>query len=288
MLMQTRNVDEFGEEIVPLETAIEQKKAYTKPRLKRHYNLRPKRGQAPAFAFKNAFGTECFCFSVADCIPIKPRAKPSDKQLEVQEKFKQVATKRRAEATLKRYSGCRFIKPDDLILDTETTGLGGDAQVIEIAVVSMAGEVLFNSLIRPTVQVEPGAQAVHGISDVELESAMPLRFHYKKLESILAGKTVWAFNASFDREKLYESCIANGLDEFDIEWRCAMYLSADILGATNKYGTISLANACAELGVVNSSAHAALADSQATREVLQSFRSRFDEAQKTLISTSPV
>lgn len=36
-----------------------------------------------------------------------------------------------------------------VILDTETTGLGADAEVVELAVLSPRGEVLFDSLVRP-------------------------------------------------------------------------------------------------------------------------------------------
>ncbi|MBR9829321.1 MAG: 3'-5' exonuclease, partial [Oceanospirillales bacterium] len=58
-----------------------------------------------------------------------------------------------------------------VFLDTETTGLDDDAQMVEIAVVDENGSVLFESYCRPTVPVDPGAQAVHGIGSEVLAGA---------------------------------------------------------------------------------------------------------------------
>ena len=54
---------------------------------------------------------------------------------------------------------------DWLVLDTETTGLDNHDEVISVAVVSAGGEVLFHSLVRPTVRIHPRASAVNGITD---------------------------------------------------------------------------------------------------------------------------
>ena len=58
-----------------------------------------------------------------------------------------------------------------VFLDTETTGLDDTAEVIEIAIVDAAGAVIFESYCRPTVPVDPGAQAVHGIGPEKLATA---------------------------------------------------------------------------------------------------------------------
>jgi DNA polymerase III epsilon subunit-like protein len=58
-----------------------------------------------------------------------------------------------------------------LVLDTETTGLGNSYEIIELAVVNPEGEVLFQSLIKPTVPVYEGARKVHQITDDMLANA---------------------------------------------------------------------------------------------------------------------
>jgi DNA polymerase III epsilon subunit-like protein len=52
-----------------------------------------------------------------------------------------------------------------VILDTETTGLDNQAQVIEIAVIDLVGITLFDTLIRPTIPVSSEATAVHGLDN---------------------------------------------------------------------------------------------------------------------------
>ncbi|WP_370656558.1 3'-5' exonuclease, partial [Klebsiella pneumoniae] len=71
---------------------------------------------------------------------------------------------------MQRYCGCssrtkRGNNMATVFLDTETTGLDDHAELVEIAVVNEDGCVLFESFCRPTVPVDPGAQAVHGIGD---------------------------------------------------------------------------------------------------------------------------
>lgn len=46
-----------------------------------------------------------------------------------------------------------WVGQDLLIVDTETTGLENDAQIVEIAVVDLAGRVLLDSLVKPTIYI---------------------------------------------------------------------------------------------------------------------------------------
>lgn len=60
---------------------------------------------------------------------------------------------------------------DVLILDTETTGLGTKAEVIEVAVIDTTGRCLFESLSLPQGSVSSGAYSLHGLSRERLEEA---------------------------------------------------------------------------------------------------------------------
>src|SRR3712207_7510717 len=46
------------------------------------------------------------------------------------------------------------------VLDSETTGLGNPTDFVEVGVVSSRGEPLFDSLIKPSCPVQPGASRV--------------------------------------------------------------------------------------------------------------------------------
>jgi DNA polymerase-3 subunit epsilon len=52
-----------------------------------------------------------------------------------------------------------------VILDTETTGLESNAEIIEIAIINIDEHILFNSLIKPENPVPADAFDVHGISN---------------------------------------------------------------------------------------------------------------------------
>ena len=85
-----------------------------------------------------------------------------------------------------------------VFLDTETTGLDDDAQVVEIAIVDDTGAVLFESLVKPTVPVEPEAAAIHGIGPDRLASAPTWPEIAEQVRAALEGKTVVIFNSDFD------------------------------------------------------------------------------------------
>lgn len=90
-----------------------------------------------------------------------------------------------------------------VVFDSETTGLGspyGDADFVEVAAVKGDGEVLIDSLVKPLLEVEEGARAVHGIDDGRLRGAPPFPEVHPRLSRILEGGTrVVAYNAAFDR-----------------------------------------------------------------------------------------
>ncbi|EEV5087401.1 3'-5' exonuclease [Salmonella enterica subsp. enterica serovar Kentucky] len=55
-----------------------------------------------------------------------------------------------------------------LFLDTETTGLDNTAEALEIGLTDAAGQVVFETRLKPTVAIGAQAAAVHGISEQAL------------------------------------------------------------------------------------------------------------------------
>jgi DNA polymerase III subunit epsilon len=91
-----------------------------------------------------------------------------------------------------------------IVLDTETTGLPGEGELIEIAFVDRDGNVLFNQLIRPAEVIpgetkgDIGATHIHGITAEMLWDAPTFAQVWPDLAVQLRGKTVVAYNADFD------------------------------------------------------------------------------------------
>jgi hypothetical protein len=82
-----------------------------------------------------------------------------------------------------------------VILDTETTDLF-DAAIVEIAVIdACTGATLLDTLVRADRPIQPGARAVHGISDADLADAPVWADVLPKLLAVTENRQVLCYNA---------------------------------------------------------------------------------------------
>lgn len=117
-----------------------------------------------------------------------------------------------------------------VILDTETTDL--DGYVVEIAVVDAAtGDTLLDTLVNPGCPIQPGARWVHGISDNDVSDAPRWAEVLPDLLRVTEGRTVLAYNASFDSGVVCRHSHRDGLDPghlaADDRWACLMGRRSD-------------------------------------------------------------
>lgn len=249
--------------------------------------LKPAPGQRPVESYWQGQGF-VEVYDRAQCVAMRPYRQPTPKQLEALARGRELIGTRKCEIdgcsnrilVDERHRICLqcakgAITTDAVILDTETTGLNGSDQVIEIAVVDWYGNTLINQRIRPTVLINPGAQSVHGISAADLEGCPSWPDIADQVRGALEGRPVVIFNASYDRRMLYQTAKSTvGLDDVDwilnLDTHCAMELAARVYGATNKYGTISLADAVIRAGIEwQGAAHSALGDALTTLELVR-------------------
>ncbi len=128
--------------------------------------------------------------------------------------------------------------PDNFgYLDTETTGLSASDQVIEISLIKRSGEILFNSKIKPSVQINPFAQKVHKITNEDLEHSPSFLDVYEELNR-LAGEldTIYAYGEVFDRRLLLQTYTANNLEMPNFNLVCAHKMALKWM-ATNGFNT---------------------------------------------------
>jgi len=121
-------------------------------------------------------------------------------------------------------------RSDWAVLDTETTGLDGAAEAVQIAIVAPDGATLLDTLVRPTGPIPPDATAVHGITDAIVASAPSFRELYRTLRDVLRGRTIIAYNAAFDRRILRQTALHNEVNELPLIWQCAMEQYARFVG----------------------------------------------------------
>ncbi|MDK9375832.1 3'-5' exonuclease [Lelliottia sp. V106_10] len=130
----------------------------------------------------------------------------------------------------------RWIKKNYVIVDTETTGLGHDAQIVEIAVIDLKGNVLVNTLVKPTIAIPAEATAVHGITDAMVAGAPSWSDVLPKVVEAI-GDTWIAYNAAFDKRMIEQEsgALLGGYSSVTLGSLCAMQLYAEYNGEWNTF-----------------------------------------------------
>ena len=156
------------------------------------------------------------------------------------------------------------------VLDTETTGLASDDEPISLGIILLEvrlpkGEIIseisrYYGLRRPTVPINPQAQAIHGIS---IHSLAGLDFDYSIVCTILdQADYIVAHYAEFDKRMLGKILVGVS----DKIWICSVkniYWSDFIEVTDRKLDTL-----CQYFNVERESPHNALSDTAALVSVL--------------------
>jgi DNA polymerase III subunit epsilon len=112
--------------------------------------------------------------------------------------------------------------PHVVFLDTETTGLDGESEVIEIAIVDRSGTVLVDSLVRPSGPIPEAATLIHGISDSDVAAAPTWLDMVPRVANVCDGRTVVVYNAEYDYRLIAQSCRRCGHEGLRTQFHCAM------------------------------------------------------------------
>lgn len=160
-----------------------------------------------------------------------------------------------------------------IFLDTETTGLHRDAEIVEIAIVDMEGEVLFESLVKPRHPIPPDAEQIHHINDAMVAKAPPWPFIWSEVLNILKNHQIGIYNADFDLRM-----IKNSLKMYQMDWNgfanthCIMKLYSQYQGEWNPkyraYRFHSLEKAARQCKITIENTHRAREDALLARAVL--------------------
>jgi DNA polymerase III subunit epsilon len=149
------------------------------------------------------------------------------------------------------------------VLDLETTGLGPRAQPVEVAVIGPHGNLVFESLVRPECEIEPGAERLHGLNAATLSAAPSFPQVYPDLSHALQERVVIAYWAVFDRSILERACESAGLPPVACQWECAHERYASWRGFSAPLGT-----ACEIEGIAAAGRHRAAADARLVWELI--------------------
>lgn len=171
-----------------------------------------------------------------------------------------------------------------LILDTETTGLGDDDEVVEISIIDAQRNVLMNSLVKPSKPIPQAATDIHGITNEMVANAPTWDQLHDEFVSVISNseQPLVIYNDSFDIRLLNNTARIYGIrpayftSAFVRKYNnvfCAMKAYAELYGQWDhnkqKYKWQKLTNAVKQCGYEVEGAHRSLSDCQMTLQVLQ-------------------
>jgi DNA polymerase-3 subunit epsilon len=134
-----------------------------------------------------------------------------------------VATdRRRARAAANAWASGVVARQDVVYLDTETTGIDGRAEIVEIAVIDGAGQTLLDTLVRPDGIIPYEVIRIHGIDDTMVAGAPRWPEVYPALRDLLRDQTVIVYNADFDFRLVNQMNRRCGFLPLTGSWECAM------------------------------------------------------------------
>lgn len=161
--------------------------------------------------------------------------------------------------------------PRVVYLDTETTGFGPKAEIVDIAVVGSTGDVLFESLVQPERRIPREVTAIHGITDADVRDAPAWCDLHDDLMAVLDGRRIVVYNVTFDKQMVTQSCGQYALPAPNADWDCAMRKYAGFHGNWDArkrwFSFVKLEHAVLTFGA-QPGGHRAAADAFACRAVV--------------------
>lgn len=167
-----------------------------------------------------------------------------------------------------------LLDEDPVFLDTETTGLGKNDQVVELAIIDRAGKTLLDTLVKPTIVIPPEATAIHGIDMADVAHAPAFGELCRELRRMIGKHPLVMYNAQYDLRLLRQSACIHGLSlDFSPNARCAMLLYAEYHGDWDSHHRNfrwqPLEKAARHCGLpVPPDQHRARVDAELTRKIL--------------------
>lgn len=131
-----------------------------------------------------------------------------------------VANRKHDKAQASEWARGMLGRADVCILDTETTDLSGE--VIELAIVDLAGEPLYVGRFNPSVPIAAEAEAVHGISMRDLAEAPTWAEQVDVIREVLRDRLVLIYNAEFDVDVLRRTCRNHCVPTLSMQTKCLM------------------------------------------------------------------
>ena len=156
-----------------------------------------------------------------------------------------------------------------VVIDTETTGMTADDEVIELAVVDMDGTVLYDSTFCPVTEVNRFASAVNHLTNDCLCDSPKFADEWDKIKALIGNRKILAHNAKFDKRAIKQT-----IEKYNSYSSVADLMFSDCYDSVNivkeyiDLPSYSLENIAHSLGISRVESHRAADDCIMTLEVL--------------------
>lgn len=174
------------------------------------------------------------------------------------------------------------------MIDTETTGFGASARLVEVAALHVRNGVCvrrYQTLVRPDIPIPWQATRVHGITDAMVRTAPREAEVVRALRDFIEAIPLVAHNASFDATVLRGAFARARLTAPGCVVWCSVKLARRFLLDAPAYNLGALAR---HLALPAVPAHRAMADALTTQALVDAILSRVSGAQVRAVGPSAV
>lgn len=169
------------------------------------------------------------------------------------------------------------------VVDLEATGTGSHSKIIQIGIVLIEdGQIVerFETDINPHEAISTHIQQLTGITNAQLAQAPDFSQVASQIFDLLEGRIFVAHNVKFDGNLLTEALFLEGY-ELHVPWVDTVELAQLIFPTFEKY---TLTNLAEELSLSLEQAHTAIADADATAQLLLVIQDKIASLPKTLVA----
>lgn len=167
----------------------------------------------------------------------------------------------------------QVIEQNPVYLDTETTGLEKTDEIVEISIVDESGNILLDSLVKPSQSIPASATRIHGITNDMVQKAPAWPILWQQVRPLVIGKRIVAYNSDFDSRLIKQSFdryrlpMKDYLAFFDLMKLYSIF-RGDWDPGRQQYRYYSLEQAGKSANISLPNAHRSTADTLLTRELL--------------------
>lgn len=167
--------------------------------------------------------------------------------------------------------------PDDfVVVDTETTGVGRNDEVVELSVLDSNANELYHSFFKPETWIKPEATAASGLTNDMLANEPRFIDEWPKIYDAIGGRPIAGHNIGFDR-RLIQQTLEKQVPGVSYQRLCDDMFSDQIdsmLIAKEQgveYGQRNLGKICAAMGCEQEPNHRTSHDCLGVLNILQGF-----------------